>query len=77
MSVSHSPEDASGALEDVEARFAIVAGRVERPLTDEQAAEVRTRIARSIALSVTLRSLPLANGDAPGIDLITPKGDGR
>jgi len=52
---------------DVQARFATIEQRIEQPLTEAQADEVRSRIARSIALGVALRGYPLTNADEPEI----------
>lgn len=54
---------------DVQARFATIAARIEQPLSDAQAEEVRHRIARSIALGAALRGYPLTNADEPEIAL--------
>lgn len=62
---------------DVEARFALVESRLEHPLSAEQAADVRQRIGRSIALGVKLRSFPLTNADEPEIALVPFRGGDR
>lgn len=59
--------DAEGIPGDVQARFALIEQRIEHPLTETQAGEVRARIARSIALGVALRAYPLTNADEPEI----------
>lgn len=62
---------------DVSARLASIEARIERPLTEEQRAEVRARIARSIALGVALRTYPLTNADEPEIALAPFRGEDR
>ena len=54
---------------DVEARLAMIEQRIAHPLTEAQVDQVRNRIARSIALGVTLRRYPLTNADEPEIAL--------
>ncbi len=61
--------ESEGVPADVQARFAMIEQRVAHPLSEEQAAQVRDRIARSIALGVALRSYPLTNADEPEIAL--------
>lgn len=61
--------ESEGLPRDVLARFAMIEQRLERPMTETQADEVRARIARSIALGVALRAYPLTNADEPEIAL--------
>lgn len=70
-------ESAEDVPADVQARFDLVASRIDQPLTTEQAAQLRGRIARSIALGVTLREYPLGNGDEPEIALVPYRGVDR
>jgi hypothetical protein len=70
MSETLGRSELEGMPLDVAARFAIVEHRMERPMTAEQATEVRNRIARSIALGVALRAYPLTNADEPEIALV-------
>jgi len=69
MSETHERSEFEGVPADVRARFASIEQRIERPLTDEQGEQIRSRIARSIALGVALRSYPLTNADEPEIAL--------
>lgn len=64
-------------LADVEARLALITARIGHPLTEEQTAQVKSRIARSIALGVALRAYPLSNADEPEIALVPYRGDDR
>lgn len=59
---------------DVAARLAMIEARLAQPLTNEQRDEVRTLIARSIALGVTMRAYPLTNADEPEIALTPYRG---
>lgn len=67
--MTHSPDgpEFDSIPVDVSARFATVENRIEHPLSAEQAALVRTRLARSIALGTALRQYPLTNADEPEI----------
>ncbi len=69
MSDTHDHSEAEGIPADVQARFVSIEQRIERPLTEAQAEQVRNRIARSIALGVALRRYPLTNADEPEIAL--------
>jgi hypothetical protein len=69
MSDEQRDSGAEGIPADVQARFAAIEQRIARPLTEEQSEEVRERIARSIALGMTLRRYPLTNADEPEIAL--------
>ena len=69
MSETQERSEAEGIPGDVQARFAMIAERIDVPLSDAQAEQVRNRIARSIALGVALRSCPLTNADEPEIAL--------
>ncbi len=67
MSQTNDRSESEGTPPDVEARFATIEARVDRPLTEEEAAQVKRRIARSIALGAALRAYPLTNADEPEI----------
>jgi tRNA U54 and U55 pseudouridine synthase Pus10 len=54
---------------DVQARLAMIEQRLEQPMTEAQAEQVKQRIARSIGLGVALRRYPLTNADEPEIAL--------
>jgi hypothetical protein len=69
--------EAEALPHDVAARFALIETRIAQPLDDGQADEVRSRIARSIALGVTLRMYPLTNADEPEIALVPFRGGER
>ena len=69
MTEINEHSDSEGVPADVQARFAMIEQRIEHPLTEAQADQVRNRIARSIALGVALRSYPLTNADEPEIAL--------
>ena len=69
MSQTRGHSESEGLPADVQARFALIEQRIEQPLTEEQAEQVRSRIARSIALGVALRGYPLTNADEPEIAL--------
>ena len=69
--------DSEGIPHDVDAQFKMIESRIEHPLSDEQAEEVRNRIGRSIALGVALRSYPLTNADEPEIELVPFRGADR
>jgi hypothetical protein len=69
MSEAREQSNEEAVPADVQARFATIEERIETPLTDAQAEQVRIRIARSIALGVTLRGYPLLNADEPEIAL--------
>ena len=56
-----------GIPADVRARFEMIEQRLEWPMTEEQAEQVRKRIAQSIGLGVALRRYPLGNADEPEI----------
>ena len=77
MSEEQRESEAQGVPADVQARFAMIEQRIERPLTEAQAEEVRARIARSIALGVALRRYPLTNADEPEIALDPFVGEDR
>jgi hypothetical protein len=77
MAQTNDHSESEENLPDVEARFAMIEGRVERPLTGEQGAQVKRRIARSIALGVALRAYPLTNADEPEIAMAPYWGDDR
>lgn len=64
---TNSNSEVEGIPQDVQARYAMIEQRIEHSLTEAQAAEVRSNIARSIALGVALRRFPLANADEPEI----------
>lgn len=62
-----------------EARIQVVIARAHRPLTDEERALVGARIERDLKNRDELRSLPLANADAPdpGFNPATPRTGAR
>jgi len=64
-------------LGDVDARLAMIESRIARPLSGEQREQVRTRIARSIALGMAMRAYPLTNADEPEIVLVPFHGGNR
>lgn len=51
--------------EEVEARLQVVAARAHRSLTSDELTLVRARIKHELELRDEMRTLPLANGDAP------------
>ena len=57
METNHDPE--------IEARLKMAIARAHRPLSSEELALVREQITRDVANRDELRSLPLANSDAP------------
>ena len=57
METSHDAE--------IEARMSMVAARAHRSLTSEEVARIRERITRDLEHREEMRTLPLANGDAP------------
>ncbi len=57
----------SSGLTPADARIAEIEGRFGERLTPEQRAQVRTRIERTIALSVAMHATPLTNADEPEI----------
>ncbi len=67
MNETQATSEAEEIPADVQSRFTAIEARIEQPLTEEQAGEVRVRIARSIALAVALRRYPLTNADEPEI----------
>lgn len=62
-----STKSESPGLKPVDARIAEIAERFGERLTAEQRLQVRTRIERTIALSVAMRATPLTNADEPEI----------
>lgn len=50
---------------EIEARLSLVAVRAHRQLTSAEVALVRERIVRDLENRDEMRTLPLANGDAP------------
>ena len=66
--------DSESTMTDVDSRLAVIQSRIDRPLSEEQIAQVKGRIARSIALGVALRAYPLGNGDEPEIALVPYRG---
>lgn len=50
---------------EIEARTQVVAARAHRSLTSDELTLVRARIKRDLELRDEMRTLPLANGDAP------------
>ena len=50
---------------EIEARLSMVAARAHRPLSSEEVALVRERIKRDLENREEMRTLPLANSDAP------------
>lgn len=50
---------------EIEARLSVVTARAHRPLTSEEVTLVRERIKRDLEHREEMRTLPLANGDAP------------
>ncbi len=50
---------------EIEARLTVVAARAHRSLTGDELNTVRRRIERDLELREEMRTLPLANGDAP------------
>ena len=77
MEMNDDHSESEGTPPDVSARFALIEARIEQPLTNAQAAQVKGRIARSIALGVALRAYPLTNADEPEIALVSFRGDDR
>lgn len=62
-----STNSESPGLKPVDARIAEIEERFGERLTAEQRLQVRTRIERTIALSVAMRATPLTNADEPEI----------
>jgi len=54
----------------IEARMALIRGRVERSLDEAGGERVRERVRRSIEMVDALRAVPLANGDQPAGDFL-------
>jgi hypothetical protein len=77
MTQTIDQSESEGTPPDVDARFAMIEARVDQPLTEEQAAQVKRRIARSIALGVALRAYPMANADEPEIAMAPYRGGDR
>jgi hypothetical protein len=50
---------------EIEARVSMVAARAHRPLSIPEVARVRERIKRDLEHRDEMRTLPLANSDAP------------
>lgn len=50
---------------EIEARLSMVAARAHRPLSSEEVALIRERIKRDLEHREEMRTLPLANSDAP------------
>ena len=50
---------------EIEARLMVVAARAHRSLTGDELNTVRRRIERDLEQREEMRTLPLANGDAP------------
>lgn len=66
------PNDAADTHARVAAaRRDALEARLTHPLSDEQRAQVLTRIERTLKLADAMRRLPLANGDEPEI-VFTP-----
>ncbi len=59
--------DAASSDEVTDARFAEVVARFGARLSDEQRAQVKRRIERSVRLSAELRTPDLTNADEPEI----------
>jgi hypothetical protein len=55
----------------IDARLADVVARFGDRFSDDQRAQVRSRIARTVALATSLRKTPLTNADDPEI-VFTP-----
>jgi DNA-directed RNA polymerase specialized sigma24 family protein len=51
----------------IDAQLAVIVARCGDQLTEEQRAEIRTRLARGLSLADKLRSVPLGNADEPEI----------
>jgi len=63
---------------EIEARTQVVAARAHRSLTSDELTLVRAQITRDLELRDEMRTLPLANGDAPDSGFLpghTPIGD--
>ena len=52
---------------EIEARLNMTIVRAHRPLTEDELNLVRARIERDLQQREEMRSLPLANGDSPGV----------
>jgi hypothetical protein len=74
MATERDRSASEGVAPDVAARLEMIEARLETPMTEEQRDEVRGRIARSIALGVTLRAYPSSNADEPEIALAPYRG---
>jgi hypothetical protein len=68
------PEDAMDSKR-AEARLAEVSARFGDRLTDEQTAQVKRRIERSVRLSQELRTKPVTNSDEPEIVFAPYRGE--
>lgn len=51
---------------EIDARLALAEVRFGRALTDDERTAVRAQIMQGVALSATMRAVPLENGDGPG-----------
>ncbi len=59
----------------IESRLAELVSRFGDRFDDEQRAQVRSRIGRTVALSDSLRKLPLTNADEPEIIFVPFRAD--
>ncbi len=77
MSTTGENTGAEGTRAQVDARFAMIEGRIGESLNQAQADEVKQRIGRAIALGETLRAYPLTNADEPEIAFVPYRGADR
>ncbi len=77
MTTTGENNGADATAAQVEARFAMIEGRIGQPLTKQQADEVKQRIGRSIELGAALRAYPLTNADEPEIAFAPYRGVAR
>ncbi|MEA2526090.1 MAG: hypothetical protein QOF01_4820 [Thermomicrobiales bacterium] len=69
-----TPPEAPQHTPIIDSRLAELTARFGDRFDDEQRAQVRARIARSVALADSLRTLPLTNADEPEIVFVPYRG---
>jgi hypothetical protein len=72
-----APAEAPQHTPIIDARLADLTARFGERFSDEQRAQVRSRIARTVALAATLRKTPLTNADEPEIVFVPYRAEGR
>jgi len=61
----------------IDARLADLTARFGDRFSDDQRAQVRSRIARTVGLGVSLRKTPLTNADEPEIVFVPYRAEGQ